>query len=216
MYSPADGTVVNVDETSETLSHIAIDIGNGLTLGLVHVKPGTVRVAKGEEVKVGMELAEIGTAVHLHLHIFNQDGVSHPFQFRFYRLASGVFITDQVPEQGDTFYFSSSEAPVSAVLEEYISAPPQTFALAQNYPNPFNSQTIIRFSLPTDTQVNLSIYNLAGQKVATLVEGNRQAGTYAVDWDGTDESGSELASGVYLYRLKAGDQIETSKLLLLQ
>jgi enediyne biosynthesis protein E4 len=107
----------------------------------------------------------------------------------------------------------------TAVLEEHNEIVPQTFALAQNYPNPFNSATTIRFALPSSSRdVELSIHNLAVQKVETLVQGPREAGTYAIDWDGRDNSGRELASGVYLYRLQTGDgsQMETRKLLLIR
>ena len=62
----------------------------------------------------------------------------------------------------------------------------------------------------------MSIHNLAGQKVTTLVEGERKAGAYTLCWDGTDDEGRELASGIYLYRLQAGGQVETRKLLLLR
>ena len=110
---------------------------------------------------------------------------------------------------------SSSEP--TAVLEERTAALPQSFTLNQNYPNPFNSETVIRFALPTSADVELSIFNLAGQQVATLVGGTRQAGVYTVHWDCRDDGGRELASGVYLYRLTAGEQwVETRKLLLLR
>jgi len=90
--------------------------------------------------------------------------------------------------------------------------------LSANYPNPFNIATTIRFALPSRSDVELAIFNLAGQQVATLVEGVREAGTYTVRWDGRDDSGRELASGVYLYRLQTSDgrQMETRKLLLLR
>jgi len=106
----------------------------------------------------------------------------------------------------------------TAVLEEQTDALPQTFTLAQNYPNPFNSTTVIRYALPTATDVDLAIFNLAGQQVAALVQGVRQAGTYTMRWDGRDDDGRALASGVYLYRLRTGDgkQVETRKLLLLR
>ena len=109
-------------------------------------------------------------------------------------------------------------ASITAVTEDHASTLPQFFTLDQNYPNPFNSATVIRFALPTAADVELSIFNLAGQQVETLADGLREAGTYTVRWDGRDDSGRELASGVYLYRLRTGDgqQAETRKLLLLR
>ena len=109
-------------------------------------------------------------------------------------------------------------APPTAVLEEWTTSLPEPFVLNQNYPNPFNSETVISFALPISAAVDLSVYNLSGQKVATLVEGVRQARTYIVRWDGRDGDGRELASGVYLYLLRTvdGQQMGTRKLLLLR
>ena len=109
------------------------------------------------------------------------------------------------------------EDPNTAVTEDYSGVLPSSILLHQNYPNPFNSGTVVRFDLPTSADVNLAIFNLTGQQVATLVDGTRKAGTYTVHWDGRDDGDRELASGVYLYRLLAGDQpIETRKLLLVR
>jgi len=107
--------------------------------------------------------------------------------------------------------------PVTAVTETQVGLPGR-FALEPNYPNPFNRSTMIRFALPENEMVKLEVFNLMGQKVATLVRGAREAGTYTIHWDGRDDDGRQLASGVYLYRLRAGDgkQVETRKLLLLR
>ncbi|MBI2501700.1 MAG: T9SS type A sorting domain-containing protein [Candidatus Latescibacteria bacterium] len=104
----------------------------------------------------------------------------------------------------------------TAVLEDRAASLPQRFSLSQNFPNPFNSSTVIRFELPQSREVELAIYNLAGQKVATLLAGEREAGAYTLRWDGKDDSGKELASGVYLYRLQGGGKVETRKLLLVR
>ncbi len=79
-----------------------------------------------------------------------------------------------------------------------------SFALLQNYPNPGNPSTHITFTLPQKAHVTLEIYNLLGQRVRTLVEGVKDAGSHRVVWDGRDEFGKTLPSGVYLYRLRAG------------
>ncbi|MBT4497257.1 MAG: T9SS type A sorting domain-containing protein [Gemmatimonadetes bacterium] len=106
----------------------------------------------------------------------------------------------------------------TAVLEQHSHMLPPFFNLDQNYPNPFNSDTVIRFALPTSENVELAIFNLAGQRVAKLADGMREAGVYAIRWDGRDDNGRELASGVYLYRLRTGDgqQVETRKLALVR
>ncbi|MCC7265462.1 MAG: T9SS type A sorting domain-containing protein, partial [Candidatus Latescibacteria bacterium] len=105
---------------------------------------------------------------------------------------------------------------VTAVMEDAGAALPRWVTLQQNYPNPFNSSTVFRFALPTSVQTDLTIYNLAGQQVATLLSGLREAGTYTLQWDGRDEQGGVLATGVYFYRLQAGAQVQTRKLLLLR
>jgi len=93
---------------------------------------------------------------------------------------------------------------------------PAGFALSQNYPNPFNPMTGIEYALPRASHVELTILNQLGQTVATLVEGVRSAGRYTVYWDGRDDSGGRVASGVYLYRLRAGEFVQTKTMLLLK
>jgi len=88
---------------------------------------------------------------------------------------------------------------------------PTKFLLHQNYPNPFNPGTIIDYQLPMTSEVELSIYNLLGQKVATLVSEKQPAGRYKIKWDATGQT-----SGVYLYRLKSGSFVLTKKMLFLQ
>ena len=109
------------------------------------------------------------------------------------------------------------EEPVETAVEMFDQASaPQAFALAQNAPNPFNSNTVIRFALPQPSQVELAIYNLLGQPVAVLVQGPSAAGTFSVRWNGRDQAGRAVTSGVYLYQLRAGEYTEVRKLLLLR
>ena len=85
------------------------------------------------------------------------------------------------------------------------------YKLHQNYPNPFNPTTTLEFDLPKTSQVSLKIFNILGEEVATLVSDKLSAGSYAYEWDA-----SKYASGVYLYRLKAGDYVETRKMVLMR
>ena len=84
---------------------------------------------------------------------------------------------------------------VTAVVESQDATRPETFTLSQNYPNPFNLETTIRFDLPQSRQIELAIYNLAAQRVATLVQGYREAGSYSVRWDGRTDGGFEFGLG---------------------
>ena len=104
----------------------------------------------------------------------------------------------------------------ASAVEEIADNVPERFRLEQNYPNPFNPATVIRYEIPEAGAVSLAIYNLIGQRVATLAEGTRETGAYSVHWDGRDDRGQVLASGVYLYRLQAGTRAETRKMLLIQ
>jgi flagellar hook assembly protein FlgD len=90
------------------------------------------------------------------------------------------------------------------------------FSLQQNHPNPFNPATMIEFSLPRKGQVELSIYNLLGQRVRVLMDESKPAGMYSAVWDGRDANGREVASGIYFYRLRAGENLATKKMLLLK
>jgi hypothetical protein len=82
----------------------------------------------------------------------------------------------------------------TAVVESQDATVPDAFTLSQNFPNPFNPETTIRFDLPRSEEIELAVYNLSGQKVATLAHGLRAAGAYTVRWDGRDDDGRELAS----------------------
>ena len=93
---------------------------------------------------------------------------------------------------------------------------PADYALEQNYPNPFNPATTIEYSLPTRSEVTISIYNILGQEVKTLVNTTKPAGNYVARWDGTDRTGERVASGVYFYRIKADDYVSSKKMLLLK
>ena len=104
----------------------------------------------------------------------------------------------------------------TAVSEVFSTDQPTAFALAQNVPNPFNSSTSFRFALPQAADIELAIYNLTGQKVARLARGWHAAGHYTTHWDGRNDAGVRVATGVYIYRLRAGEQVQMRKLLLLR
>jgi len=93
---------------------------------------------------------------------------------------------------------------------------PKATSLAQNYPNPFNARTVISFNLAQTGNVELSVYNVVGQKVTTLISGNYGAGDYSVTWDGKDSSGKIVSSGIYYYRLSANGLTATMKMTMLK
>jgi hypothetical protein len=93
---------------------------------------------------------------------------------------------------------------------------PETFGLSQNYPNPFNPDTNIRIKLPEDARVEILIFNVLGRRVRTLINTDLSAGNHLFRWDGTDDKGSRVSSGVYFYKIVASSFSATKKMMLLQ
>ena len=96
-------------------------------------------------------------------------------------------------------------------MKKIKGALPDKFELSQNYPNPFNPTTLIKYSLPKAGNVSLKVYNVLGKEVATLVNGYQTAGNYKVEFNARG-----LASGLYFYRLTAGDFVSVKKMMLLK
>ncbi len=115
--------------------------------------------------------------------------------------ANGIFVLSALT-------VSVAERAVSSVLEEYV--------LTQNYPNPFNPSTAISFQLPTASEVSLVIYDLNGQVVKQLASGKFARGKHSLEWEGRNESGARVASGVYVYKLQAGEFVAQKKLVLMK
>ena len=93
---------------------------------------------------------------------------------------------------------------------------PATFILHQNFPNPFNPITTLRYDLPSDALVTLSIYDMLGREIVQLVNTTQDAGFKAVQWDATDIHSKIVSAGVYLYQIQAGEFVQTKKMVLLK
>lgn len=105
---------------------------------------------------------------------------------------------------------------LTPVGDKYGNGLPGRFELLQNYPNPFNPATSIRFAVPSRQAVQLVIYDLLGRKVKTLLDEEVEAGEHAVSWDGSNESGRIVASGLYVYRMRTDKFVEVRKMMLLR
>jgi PKD repeat protein len=125
-------------------------------------------------------------------------------------------ISDAKIENAIVVNTMADELEIEIKPNKLIKTIPQTFSLAQNYPNPFNARTVIRYSLPKDSRVKISIYNILGQRVKVLVDEYQTTGHKTVVWDGTNQKGKGVASGVYFYKIKAGDFVQSKKMLLLK
>ncbi len=93
---------------------------------------------------------------------------------------------------------------------------PTSFLIAQNYPNPFNPSTKIVYEIPAASHVSIEIFNILGQKVKNLVNQYHEANFYSVDWDGTDQAGQRLATGLYFYKIISGEHTVSKKMMLLK
>lgn len=113
------------------------------------------------------------------------------------------------------------ECYISITVNNGVTSPltdniPIAYSLSQSYPNPFNLMTEIRYALPRRIKVEISVYNSLGQKVRSLVNEEKPSGCHSVCWDGKNELGQDVSSGVYYYRMRAGDFTETKRMILLK
>ncbi len=143
---------------------------------------------------------------------------------------TGLAFIDENAEAGvEYFYrvvafdFTGNQGELSAEVSATVvgitdnsNKVPKNFALRQNYPNPFNPETQISFDLPVNSDVSLVVYNTLGQVVKTLVSGNRNAGAYTVTWNGTNDHGVQVANGIYIYMIKAGNFTQVRKMTFLK
>ncbi len=120
---------------------------------------------------------------------------------------SGLFYTDCV---------TNCTGASGCVVNNSIYTWQQSGIDVSNYPNPFNPSTTINLNLPTTSRVTIDIYNVLGAKVRVLQDGVLSAGNHSIEWDGTDNNGRELSSGIYFYRVQAGNDIVTQKMLLVK
>ena len=131
-----------------------------------------------------------------------------------------------LPQAGDEFTLTLLKAISSEDIYEFVgsltgiaeinASNPQRFSLAQNYPNTFNRATTITFEISRTTSINLIIYNLLGQKIRTLIDQKIVAGVHQIEWDGRNDAGKTVASGIYLYRLSTKGLQQTRKMILMR
>ena len=123
-------------------------------------------------------------------------------------------------EASDEEYTIESEASrfvlENTSLSLFDDVIPLSFKLHQNYPNPFNPVTTLRYDLPEDATVNITIYDMMGRQVKTLINGSQTAGYRSTQWNATNDAGSPVSSGIYLYMIQSGEFRQTKKMILLK
>jgi len=121
------------------------------------------------------------------------------------------------PDDGEDFlglYLQKYDVSSLAAPEEEI--PPMAAKLMQNFPNPFNPETTLSFALPQASPVTIEVFNIKGQKVKTLIKDSFAPGQHSVVWNGTDDKGLSVSSGVYFYKMSTTNLVSTRKMLLMK
>ena len=104
----------------------------------------------------------------------------------------------------------------TSVDDDKTSSVPVSYTLSQNYPNPFNPETKIEYFVPVTSRVSITIYNLLGQEVRTLVNSDHAGGSYDIIWNGRNNAGYQVGSGIYIYRRKADQFVESKRMILIR
>ena len=174
---------------------------------------------------VGDELRGVGEIIYIaedeknvcFIQMYSDEGYGETIRFELWDAEREMImdISDEITFVGDDHY-GSVDAPFILKGEGYGPEIPDEIGLSQNFPNPFNPITEIRYNLPIDQNVAITIYDLNGRVVKTLVDGMQPAGYHKIIWDGTNANGMAIATGIYFYQMKAGDYVEINKMVLLK
>ncbi len=197
-----------------TVTNIAIIPGGPFANGFIdassgEMADGTVHIS-GFDFSTGIT-PTLGAIMRVDFDVSPNYPANHPLMI----MITGSIAADQNSQQLNSMasgYIMFS--PVVGVDGEVEL--PDKFALHFNYPNPFNPATNIRYDLSEVSLVKLTIYDMMGREVRTLVDGTQQPGKMVITWDGSDQSGRPVSAGVYLYRLWANNHVATSKMILLK
>jgi hypothetical protein len=129
---------------------------------------------------------------------------------------SFAFVCVSEPDNSSIVHYFTQTISVTLGVKETPEVTPATYSLAQNYPNPFNSETWISYSVPVTSKVVLNVYNTEGRLVRTLVNAQSSPGIHRISWNGLSNTGAAVSTGVYLYRLQAGDFSAIHKMVYLR
>jgi len=221
---PGSGTVTATDGAGNTCSS-PIQLGAGgadttpPTCALVGYNPGPPLSLTGEfqDTESGLAAINVVTANNVTVNIpAFTPGTNNPVQVIATKIdnnQSGYVLIEAIDMAGNSIMCD----PVYTTLSEIA---PDGYELTQNYPNPFNPTTTIHFSVAAGNSglanVRITIYDLSGREVKTLINEPMQSGQYAVEWDGTNSQGKVVAGGVYIYRMVAGNYVATRKMILMK
>jgi len=222
LLKPMDGLAKDEVRVQVTLSNMDQIKGYGLSVSFdpaqyefVKAEQGTDNLLGGSSPLFLASSKEPGQVMIANATVTTRSGVSGSgsaavLTFRRIGTALGGF-------QLSPLHVLDASGAVSLIQNvQALDLKPREFGLDQNYPNPFNPTTQIAYRLPEDANIKLALYNILGQQIRTLANGFTPAGAYTITWDGKDEAGRQVASGMYLYRLDAGKFSSVKRMTLLK
>ncbi|MCG8604240.1 T9SS type A sorting domain-containing protein, partial [bacterium] len=202
--------IINIEEDFEIDKEVEVEITPG---GESASEQVTFNCKEAEKIKIGKKSLFLGTLIAPEAKVILDKSV----RFRGAICANEIEVKKSVRLLHHTSGGSLPKAaPEDEDEEALITSVPTEFQLEQNYPNPFNPSTTISFALPRAGEVRLSIFNIKGQLVQTLLSGPLAAGRHRIVWDGTDARGARVASGFYIYRLRANELVADKTLVLMK
>ena len=210
-------------EASESGKVIRVNIDSDVPLGGMQLEipdpAGFVTIISTEAGEMGREMdvyyGRVGGTHRFGMCDLDGSGLIRTGQGEVLRMSYTGF-DDFRPEAFKVFDQYGNELPVKYGVREKTEAMPLFYDLAQNYPNPFNPVTTVEYTLAHAGHVELTIFNVLGQRVKGLVDADQMAGRYAVAWDGTDNAGDRVATAIYFYRLKTAEFTQTRKMALIK
>jgi hypothetical protein len=119
-------------------------------------------------------------------------------------------------DSAEALFLQEAAASTMTGIDDQVQAIPESFTLYQNYPNPFNASTTVAYDLKHDAQVSITIYDLLGREVITLIDSYQQTGRHSIVWKGINKQGQAVGSGLYFYNLKVDDYSQSKRMLLLK
>ena len=192
---------INYDHTILAFDTLLLsDYLDGYLLEFNELSPGEIRIAAAGNNPDG-ETGVFATLVFYVTDAFTEE--------------TSISITDLTWNEGEMIAVAA-EMTISYGLGIDAAAVPDVFALHQNYPNPFNPITRINYDLPEDALVNITIYNMMGRQVKTLIHSEQTAGYRNIRWNATNHLGQAVSAGLYIYTIRAGDFRQTKKMVLLK
>ncbi len=232
VVSGPGGVTVSLDSSNTSVERVAL-VSSAYPVPIVGLGSDAIQAGKVHTVSVSPTQSLVGIN-HITIHYADTDLVvderllGEESSLQLYSWGSGEWVllggvvdtventvSGSIPGAGVYGAFTSQV--ITDVDDEgHGEVLPYRFELSQNYPNPFNPVTSIAYSLPARSHVTIEVYNVLGQKVRTLVEETKSAGSYRIEWNGNDDVGRPVSTGVYLYRFQAGNVVQTKKMLLLK